>query len=102
MRPAVLAAALLLCGCDPFPLPLEPPHDARHVRREYTDEGRHVELNFVATDAAWAIGVIEIQLRAAGYERCAKPGAWRKERAVAVVSAVEKTVVVRQLLDGTC
>jgi hypothetical protein len=99
---AVLAAALLLCGCDPFPLQLEPPHDARHVRREYTDEGRHVELNFIATDAAWAIGVIETQLRAAGYERCAKPGAWRKERMVASIAAEGARVAVRQVREGAC
>ena len=102
MRHAVLAAVLVLWGCDPFPLDLHPPHDARDVRRIYTDEGRHVELTFVATDTAWAVGLIDVQLRAAGYERCGEPGAWRKDRAVAVVSAAEKRVVVRQVREGTC
>ena len=81
---------------------LHPPHDARDVRRIYTDEGRHVELTFVATDAAWAVGLIDTQLRAAGYERCTKPGAWRKERAVAFVAAEGSRVAVQQMREGAC
>ena len=102
MNRAWVIALLLVVGCDPFPLDLHPPHDARDVRRIYTDEGRHVELAFAASDAAWAVGLIDVQLRAAGYERCGEPGAWRKDRALAVVSAAQNRVVVRQVREGTC
>ena len=102
MKPAILSAVLLLSGCEPFPLDLHPPHDATDVRRIYTDESRHVELTFVATDPAWAVGLIDTQLRVAGYERCQKPGAWRKERAMALVAAEGNRVVVQQLREGAC
>ena len=102
MKRALLLAVFLLGGCDPFPLELHPPHDAKNVRTVYTDEGRDVELSFIATDAPWAVGLIDTQLRVAGYERCAKAGAWRKERAVAMVSADGSRVVVRQLREGSC
>ena len=102
MKRAFVLVLFLLGGCDPFPLELHPPHDAKHVRTVYTDEGRDVELSFIATDAPWAIGLIDTQLRVAGYERCAKPGSWRKERAVATVAAEGSRVVVRQLREGSC
>jgi hypothetical protein len=102
VKRALLLAVFFLGGCDPFPLELHPPHDAKNVRTVYTEEGRDVELSFIATDAAWAIGLIDTQLRVAGYERCAKQGSWRKERAVAMVAAEGARVVVRQLREATC
>jgi hypothetical protein len=102
VKRCALLALVLVAGCDPFPLELHPPHDAKHVRTVYSDEGRDVELSFIATDAPWAVGLIDTQLRVAGYERCAKAGAWRKERAVAMVAAEGDRVVVRQLREGNC
>lgn len=102
MKRALLLAVVLLGGCEPFPLELHPPHDAKNVRTVYADEGRDVELSFTATDAPWAVGLIDTQLRVAGYERCAKAGTWRKERAVAMVGADGSRVVVRQLREGSC
>lgn len=99
-RSAAALAAVLLAGCDAFPLEVHPPADAKQVRWEHSDEGNRAELSFVlppGADDRKAIADIEAQLRGAGFERCARPGAWHSRGTVATVGVAEREVRVMQV-----